>query len=403
MARLDEIVALGEKRGSLIREIDEGRAALKKGSQELGKLQRTLAPEAFEARRAELRILGDRIKETEKSLGEAQARIDGMMLVVPNVPHDSVPDGLDASSNRVESVWGEPPALEGGPKPHWEIGEALGILDFERAAKVAGARFAVLRGAGSMLERALLQLMMDVHTREHGYTEVIPPFLVNSAAMTGTGQLPKFAQESFKVEGQDLYLVPTAEVPVTNMHADEILDGDRLPLSYCAWTPCFRSEAGSYGKDVRGLIRQHQFNKVELVKFSKPEESYADLDRLVGDAADVLRRLGLHHRIVTLCAGDMGFSAAMCRDIEVWIPSQGLFREISSCSNCEDFQARRARIRYRPAKGDKPRLVHTMNGSGLAVGRTLIAVLEQCLQGDGSVLVPEALRPYMGGLERIVA
>jgi seryl-tRNA synthetase len=399
--RFDEIGPLGRERGALIRELDEKRSVLKTGSRELGGLQKKAPAGAFEARRAELKLLSAGIKDGEARLDGIEKRISEILLHIPNLPHDSVPDGLDESSNRVESVWGEAPRFDFEPLAHWDIGERLGIIDFERAAKVSGARFAVLRGAGSLMERALIQLMMDVHTREHGYLEVIPPFMVSSASMTGTGQLPKFAQESFRVEGADLFLVPTAEVPVTNLHADEILEGDMLPLRYCAWTPCFRSEAGSYGKDVRGLIRQHQFNKVELVKFSKPEESYRDLDLLVQDAASILKRLGLHHRIVTLCAGDMGFSAAKCYDIEVWLPSQKRFREISSCSNCEDFQARRAGIRYRPEKGARPRLVHTMNGSALAVGRTMIAVLEQHQQADGTVIVPEALRPYMGGLDRI--
>jgi seryl-tRNA synthetase len=399
--RFDEIGPLGRERGALIRELDEKRSVLKTGSRELGGLQKKDPAGAFEARRAELKLLSAGIKDGEARLDGIEKRISEILLHIPNLPHDSVPDGLDESSNRVESVWGEAPRFDFEPLAHWDIGERLGIIDFERAAKVSGARFAVLRGAGSLMERALIQLMMDVHTREHGYLEVIPPFMVSSASMTGTGQLPKFAQESFRVEGADLFLVPTAEVPVTNLHADEILEGDMLPLRYCAWTPCFRSEAGSYGKDVRGLIRQHQFNKVELVKFSKPEESYRDLDLLVQDAASILKRLGLHHRIVTLCAGDMGFSAAKCYDIEVWLPSQKRFREISSCSNCEDFQARRAGIRYRPEKGARPRLVHTMNGSALAVGRTMIAVLEQHQQADGTVIVPEALRPYMGGLDRI--
>jgi len=402
LERFDEIAPMGQERGALIRELDEKRSVLKTGSKELGGLQKKAPAEVFEARRAELKQLSAEIKNRETRLDEIEKGIAEILLHIPNLPHDSVPEGLDESSNRVESVWGEAPAFDFEPLAHWDIGERLGIIDFERAAKVSGARFAVLRGAGSLMERALIQFMMDVHTREHGYREVIPPFMVNSASMTGTGQLPKFAQDSFRVEGSDLFLVPTAEVPVTNLHADEILDGDELPLRYCAWTPCFRSEAGSYGKDVRGLIRQHQFNKVELVKFSKPEESYRDLDLLVQDAAAILKRLGLHHRIVTLCAGDMGFSAAKCYDIEVWLPSQKRYREISSCSNCEDFQARRARIRYRPEKGAKPRLVHTMNGSALAVGRTMIAILEQHQGKDGSVVVPEALRPYMGGMGRIV-
>ncbi|MFH1437544.1 MAG: serine--tRNA ligase [Pseudomonadota bacterium] len=400
-SRLDGIAALGRERSALIQGLDEKRSLMKKGSAETGKLQKSASAPELEAKREELKGLRSEIKDLESKLGEVTAGISELMLLVPNIPHDSVPEGPDETFNRVESEWGRRPDFDFEPKPHWELGEKLGIIDFERAAKIAGSRFAVMAGAGSMLERSLLQFMLDVHTRENGYREVLPPFLVNTAAMTGTGQLPKFARDSFKIDGQELYLVPTAEVPVTNLHADEIIDGDSLPLRYCAWTPCFRSEAGSHGKDVRGLIRQHQFNKVELVKFCKPENSYEELDLLVRDAAGILEKLGLHHRIVTLSSGDMGFSAAKCYDIEVWLPSQNAFREISSCSNCTDFQARRAKIRYRPARGAKPKLVHTMNGSGLAVGRTLIAIMEQCQRSDGSIAVPGALRQYMGGMELI--
>lgn len=399
--RLDETASLGRERTSLIQALEAKRGDLKAGSLMLGKMKKEASTGELEARRAQLRALGDEIKEMESSLAGVEERVRELLLLVPNIPHESVPDGMEESSNRVESVWGRPPEFDFDPRPHWELGEKLGIIDFQRASKISGARFAVLLGAGSALERALISFMMDVHVKEQGYMEVMPPFLVSGDSMTGTGQLPKFAGDSFKVEGADIYLVPTAEVPVTNLHAGEIIDGERLPLRYCAWTPCFRSEAGSYGKDVRGLIRQHQFNKVELVKFTRPEESYGELLLMVSDAAEILMKLGLHHRVVTLCAGEMGFAAAKCIDIEVWLPSQNTFREISSCSNCEDFQARRAKIRFRPARGSKSRLVHTMNGSGLAVGRTMIAIIEQMQQRDGSIIIPQLLRPYMGGMERI--
>jgi seryl-tRNA synthetase len=323
-----------------------------------------------------------------------------ILLVLPNLPHESVPEGTNEKENIEVRRWGDPPKLTFEPKPHWQIGEDLEIIDFQRASNIAGARFALLKGAGALLERALINFMLDLHTREHGYTEVLPPFMVNKKAMTGTGQLPKFEDELFKMERDGYYLIPTAEVPVTNIHQGEILQADSLPIYYTAYTPCFRREAGSYGKDTRGLIRQHQFNKVELVKFCRPEDSYDELEKLTNDAEDVLRRLGLPYRVVTLCSGDMGFAAAKTYDIEVWLPGQDTFREISSCSNFEDFQARRADIRYKSAKGGTE-YVHTLNGSGLAVGRTLVAILENYQQEDGTVVVPEALRPYMGGLERI--
>ena len=308
--------------------------------------------------------------------------------------------GRDENDNIVVRVEGEKPGFSFTPKEHTEIGESLGIIDFERAGKLAGARFALMKGAGALLERALINFMLDLHTREHGYREVLPPFMVKSECFVGTGQLPKFEDDQFKIEGWDHYLVPTAEVPVTNIHREEILNEATLPIYYTAYTPCFRKEAGSYGKDVKGLIRLHQFNKVELVKFVAPETSYDELERLTADAEEVLRRLGLHYRVVLLCTGDTGFSSAKTYDLEVWLPGQGTYREISSCSNFEDFQARRAGIRYRPG-GAKPRFVHTLNGSGLAVGRTLVAILENYQCEDGSVVVPEALRPYMGGLEKI--
>ena len=317
--------------------------------------------------------------------------------MLPNLPHESVPAGSSSADNQEVRRWGVPPTFDFEPKPHWEIGQALGILDFERAARMSGARFAVLSGAGARLERALINFMLDLHTREHGYREIEPPFMVNRAALTGTGNLPKFEQDLFKIAGDwDLFLIPTAEVPLTNLHREEILDGRQLPLKYTAYTPCFRSEAGSYGADVRGLIRQHQFDKVELVKFTTAEQSYVELEALTRDAETVLERLGLAYRRVLLCTGDVGFASAKTYDIEVWLPSQKTYREISSCSNCEAYQARRAEIRYRPDGTGKAQLAHTLNGSGLAVGRTLIAILENGQQKDGSVAIPDALHSYMG-------
>jgi len=350
---------------------------------------------------AETKDLGDRIKKLDAEVRACEEQGEAILLMVPNLPHPSVPVGRDSSANVEVRRWGEPRRFEFAPKPHWEIGEALGLLDFQRAARMAQARFAVLTGLGARLERALINFMLDLHTKEHGYTEVFPPILVNAAAMTGTGQLPKFAEESFKTKDEGLYMIPTAEVPVTNLHREEILPPGTLPLSYVAYTPCFRREAGSYGKDTRGLFRQHQFNKVELVKFTEARQSYEALEQMTRDAEAVLQRLGLPHRVVTLCTGDMGFSAAKTYDIEVWLPSQTTYREISSISNCEAFQARRASIRYRPAPKAPVEYAHTLNGSGVAVGRTWLAILENYQEADGSVRIPDALRPYMDGLERI--
>jgi len=351
---------------------------------------------------AENKLRAAKIKELDASLTAMQAERDAFLLTFPNLPHASVPVGKSAADNPEVRVWGTPRTFDFTPKPHWEIGEALGILDFERATRMAGARFAVLMGAGAKLERALINFMLDLHTGTHGYTEVEPPFLVNRAALTGTGNLPKFEQDLFKIAGDwDLFLIPTAEVPLTNLHREEILDGRTLPIKYTAYTPCFRSEAGSYGADVRGLIRQHQFDKVELVKFTTPEQSYDELEALTRNAEAILEALGLPYRRVLLCTGDMGFGSAKTFDIEVWLPSQNTFREISSCSNTEAFQARRANIKFRPDGSGKPQHVHTLNGSGLAVGRTLIAILENYQQADGSVIIPEALRPFMGGMEKI--
>jgi seryl-tRNA synthetase len=349
----------------------------------------------------EMRRVSARIKEMEKTLDESQETLAGILMGIPNLPHASVPVGKDSSDNPVIRTWGDPPHFDFAPQAHWDIGDRLKILDFERATKITGARFPLYFGAGARLERSLINFMLDVHTAEHGYREVLPPFIVNRHSMTGTGQLPKFEQDLFKLEQWDYFLIPTAEVPVTNIHQGEILDEERLPICYTAHTPCFRSEAGSYGKDTRGLIRQHQFNKVELVRFSKPENSYAELEQLLAHAENILIQLKIPHRVVLLCTGDMGFSAAKTYDIEVWMPAQGVYREISSCSNFEDFQARRANIRLR-RKGKKgTELVHTLNGSGLAVGRTFAAILENFQQADGSVMIPEVLRSYFGGVERL--
>jgi seryl-tRNA synthetase len=386
------------------RELNLALEGMKKRASEanarVGQLMRT-DKAAGEAARAEARGISDQVKASEEELRQVEAAIEKVLLVVPNLPHDSVPDGKDEKDNVVVRTWGEKPRLDFKPRPHWEVGESLGILEWPQAAKISGARFTISKGAGARLERALAAFFVDVHV-SRGYTEVLPPYLVTGETMTGTGQLPKFEEDLFRTQGETpLYLIPTAEVPVTNMHRDEIFEGGDLPISYCAWSPCFRAEAGAAGKDTRGLIRQHQFHKVELVKFARAEESMAELEKMVADAQEVLARLGLHHRVVQLCAGDMGFASAKTYDLEVWLPGQDAYREISSCSNCEDFQARRIRVRYR-GEGGKPRLAHTLNGSGVAIGRTVVAILEQCQQADGSVVVPEALRPYMGGLERIV-
>jgi seryl-tRNA synthetase len=352
---------------------------------------------------AETRELGNFIAGLDADAAQKDARLREILVGIPNMPHSSVPVGRSADDNVEVRRWGTPPKFDFSPKPHWDLGPELGILDLERAVKLTGARFAVYWDLGAKLERALANFMLDLHTREHGYTEVLPPYLVNSDSMYGTGQLPKFAADSFRVPHgeKDLWLIPTAEVPVTNLYRDEVLEQARLPISLTAYTPCFRSEAGSYGKDVRGIIRQHQFQKVELVKFARPESSYEQHEKLTHDAEEVLQKLGLHYRVVTLCTGDMGAAAAKTYDIEVWLPGQQLFREISSCSNFEAYQARRANIRYRPEGKNKTELVHTLNGSGLAVGRTWVAIVENYQQKDGSVVIPEALRPYLGA-ERIV-
>lgn len=358
-------------------------------------------PAALEALRGEMRTVSQNIKEKEARLKEVEEELSRILLVIPNIPHESVPVGTSADDNVQVRAWGEKPNLPFTPRQHFELGEKLGMLDFERAAKVSGSRFTFYKGALAQLERALVSFMIDVHTQK-GYVELLPPYLVLRESMMGTGQLPKFEDDAFKTVGDpERFLIPTAEVPVTNYHADEILEGESLPLRYCAFSPCFRAEAGAAGRDTRGLIRQHQFHKVELVKFSPPDSSLDELEKLTDDACDILRRLGLHHRVMLLCTGDMGFGSRKTYDIEVWLPGQGAYREISSCSDFGDFQARRAKIRFRAQKGDKPQLVHTLNGSGLAVGRTTVALLENYQREDGSVVIPEALVPYMGGLKEL--
>jgi seryl-tRNA synthetase len=396
---LDKVIA---ERRSLTSLVEQHRHQLKKGSDEVARLKRERQP--ADEPMAAMKELGNRIQAMEEQLREVETRLADLALRIPNVPHDSVPPGKTSDENVEVRRWGAPLQLADGIRNHVDLGEALGILDFDRAAKIAGARFALLQGFGAKLERALINFMLDLHTSRHGYQEVLPPFLVNRMSMTGTGQLPKFEEDLFRVDADELFLIPTAEVPVTNIHRDEILNDERLPIRYTAYTPCFRREAGSYGKDTKGLIRLHQFNKVELVSFTRPEDSYEELERLTSNAESVLQQLGLHYRVMALCTGDMGFAAAKTYDIEVWMPSQNMFREISSCSNFEAFQARRAGIRFRPGRNTKDTkvdFVHTLNGSGLAVGRTMVALLEQYQQPDGSVLLPEVLKPYMGGLERL--
>jgi len=397
---LEKFLSIDEERRKAIQEWERLRALQKKVSDEVSKKKR----EGIDASEliAEMKKVSQELKRLDEVVQEKERALQELLLIIPNLPHDSVPKGKDSSGNIEVRRWGEIPKFDFEPKPHWDLGEELGILDFKSGAKIAGARFTLYLDLGAKLERALINFMLDLHTREHGYREVLPPFMVNRLTMTGTGQLPKFEEELFKVEGTDYFLIPTAEVPVTNIHQDEVLEEEVLPLYYTAYTPCFRKEAGSYGKDTRGLIRQHQFNKVELVKFTKPESSYVELEKLLSDAEDVLKRLKLPYRVVNLCTGDLGFSASKTYDIEVWLPGQDTFKEISSCSNFEDFQARRAKIRYRISGKSKTEYVHTLNGSGLAVGRTSVAILENYQQADGSVVIPEGLRPYMNGIEKIV-
>jgi seryl-tRNA synthetase len=390
------------QRRQAITEAETMKARRNKASEEIARLKKS--GQDASAAMAETKELREQIQEREKTATDLDVRLREILAGIPNMPHSSVRIGHSADENVEVRRWGAPPAFDFTPKAHWDLGAELGILDLERAVKLTGARFAVYWDLGAKLERALANFMLDLHTREHGYTEVLPPYLVNSDSMYGTGQLPKFAADSFRVPHgeKDLWLIPTAEVPVTNLYRDEILDAARLPISLVAYTPCFRSEAGSYGKDVRGIIRQHQFQKVELVKFSRPEASYDEHEKLTQNAETVLQKLGLHYRVMTLCTGDMGAASAKTYDIEVWLPGQQLFREISSCSNFEAYQARRANVRYRPEGKNKTEFVHTLNGSGLAIGRTWLAILENYQQADGSVVIPEVLRPYIGA-ERITA
>jgi len=418
-ADLPRILELDSRRRELLAAVETLKAERNRASErvsalrrELASLQSQLGTQAVhdrivgaEGEIAELisatRSSGALIDEQEATLREIDAELESLLLSLPNLPHASVPVGADEHDNVVVRTWGTPRMFDFPPKAHWDLGPALDILDFERAGKIAGSRFVVNKGSGALLERALINFMLDLHTRKHGYREIFPPFMVNTAAMTGTAQLPKFKQDMFHVENTDYWLIPTAEVPVTNLYREEILAPGTLPVYHCAYSACFRAESGAAGKDTRGMIRVHQFNKVELVKFVAPETSYDELERLVNDAEEVLQLLGLPYRVVLLCTGDMSFASAKTYDLEVWLPGQNTYREISSCSNFEDFQARRANIRFRREARSKPEFVHTLNGSGLAVGRTAVAVIENYQQADGSVLVPEVLRPYMGGMERI--
>ena len=397
-APLDEILGLDSDRRRLLHQLESMRAEQNRASGEIAKVK---DKSAVAGRIAEMRELSKRIKDMEPAVKEIDERLAGLLLLVPNIPDESVPSGMDDSENVVVRHWSEPREFDFEPRPHWELGERLGLMDFDRAAKISGARFVVLKGLGARLERAITAFMLDLHTLEHGYTEIYPPYLVRRECMVGTGQLPKFEEDAYRTEPDDLFLVPTAEVPVTNLYRDEILEPGTLPIYHVAYTACFRREAGSAGRDTRGMIRVHQFDKVELVKFVEPSTSFDELEKLLADAEDVLKRLGLPYRVSLMCTGDLGFTAAKKYDPEVWMPGQNRYVEISSCSNFADFQARRANIRYRPEAGAKAEFVHTLNGSGLAVGRALAAVLENYQQSDGSVVIPEVLRPYMGGLERI--
>lgn len=396
---LDNFLSLDEERRKLLTRVEEIKSFRNKASQEVGALKKQgqNADELME----KVRQIGQEIKDLDDQLKEIETNLEKILLNIPNIPHASVPVGADESSNREMRRWGEPRRFTFEPLAHWDIGPNLDILDFERAAKLSGARFTVYKGWGARLERAVINFYLDTHTGEHGYREVFPPFMVNAECMLGTGQLPKFAEDMFKIEGRDMYMVPTAEVPLTNLYREEIIDGKELPLYMTAYTACFRAEAGSHGRDTRGVIRQHQFNKVELVKIVAADSSYDELEKLTNNAERVLQLLELPYRVMLLSTGDMGFSSAKTYDLEVWMPSYNEYKEISSCSNCEDFQARRANIRYRPAQGEKVQYAHTLNGSGVAVGRTVAAILENCQQEDGSVVVPRVLRPYMGGLEVI--
>lgn len=398
-SQLDEILELDRRRRDILIEVEEMKNERNKKSAEIPKLKK--AGEDTTELMAQMKGLADKIKGFDQELSEIDNKIEYMLLRIPNVPNPNVPEGDTDEDNIEIKKWGEPTEFKFEPKPHWDLGTNLNILDFETAGKITGSRFTVYKGLGARLERAIINYFLNKHIDENGYTEILPPYLVNRTSMTGTGQLPKFEEDAFRVESEDYFLIPTAEVPVTNMHRDEILAGDKLPMSYAAYSACFRAEAGSAGRDTRGLVRQHQFNKVELVKFVKPEESYAELEKLLQDAESVLQGLGLPYRIVRICKGDLGFTAAYKYDIEIWMPSYNRYVEISSCSNFEDYQARRANIRYKEDAKAKPQFVHTLNGSGVAIGRALAAVLENYQQEDGTILIPEVLRPYMGGKEYI--
>lgn len=396
---VDRIVALDEEKRKLLAETENLKAQRNEGSRKVAEAKAT-GKDATDLME-ELRELGQRVKDIDAAVGKLDEELQALLLQVPNRPHDSVPVGKDENDNVEIRKWGTPKKFDFDPQAHWDIGEKLGILDFEKGVSLSQSRFTVLRGLGARLERALINFMLDLHTMHHGYREIQPPFMVNSQTMLGTGQLPKFAEDLYKCENEDLWLIPTAEVPLTNLHAGEIIPEEQLPLYYTAYTPCFRKEAGSYGRDVRGMMRQHQFDKVEMVKLCKPENSYDELEKLTNNAEEVLQKLEIPYRVICLCTGDMGFGASKTYDIEVWLPFQDKYREISSCSNCEDFQARRMGTRYKPTDGGKPRYVHTLNGSGIAIGRTLIAVLENYQREDGSVEIPEVLVPYMGGVREI--
>lgn len=398
---LERFLILDEERRAILGKVEELKGFRNTASMEVGRMKREgLEPNAL---MEQVRQVGLEIKSLDEQLKIIETNLETILLNIPNLPHESVPVGADDNDNVEVRRWGDPPSFDFKPQAHWDLGPALDILDFERAAKLSGARFTVYKGAGARLERAVINFYLDVHTAKHGYREILPPFMVSADCMTGTGQLPKFAEDMFKVEGREMYLVPTAEVPLTNLYREEILEYSQLPIYLTAYTPCFRAEAGSHGRDTRGVIRQHQFNKVELVKIVAPEDSYAELESLTANAEQVLQLLGLPYRVVLLSTGDMGFSSAKTYDLEVWMPSYGAYKEISSCSNCEDFQARRANMRFRPDAKSRPQYVHTLNGSGVAVGRTVAAILENYQQQDGSIVIPEVLRPYMGGMEIITA
>lgn len=396
---LQELENFDRKRRQLLQETEQLKHRRNKKNEEIIALKKQQQDTTQEIQ--EMKEVSNRIKELNETLRSCEEKLLALQLAIPNIPHETVPLGVNASENIEVRVHGEKPLFDFQPQAHWDLGSSLGILDLDRAAKITGARFSLYTGVGAQLERALINFMLDIHTRDSGYLEVLPPFMANSASMRGTGQLPKFNEDLFRVEGTDYWLIPTAEVPLTNIFRGEILKSDQLPSRLTAYTPCFRSEAGAHGKDTRGLIRLHQFNKVELVKFTKPEESYHELETLTQSAEEILRRLHLHYRVVSLCAGDLGFSSAKTYDLEVWLPGQEAFREVSSCSNFEDFQARRANIRFRRAPGSKPEFVHTLNGSALAIGRTWVAIVENYQQKDGSVAIPAALQPYLNGLEKI--